>query len=107
MSVTPMKPEPPTPNEKALGLDDLTAAETAAAERQAAQSVTTLGNERFPQAGLVGALGWVLARRRDPRLTYASYMETRTLGDIATELGLSDDDADTDAGKDSGSTSPK
>lgn len=80
------------PEKEALGLDSLTAAETAMAERKAAQGITTLGNERFPQAGLVGALGWVLARRSDQRLTYDAYMSSRTLSDITGELGLNEDD---------------
>lgn len=88
---TPPPEDDPTP-----GLDSLTAGETAMAERKAAQSITTLGNERFPQAGLLGALGWVMHRRRDQRMTYDAYMGSRTLNEITRELGLSSDDDDTD-----------
>jgi len=108
-------PEPePHEDAYASGLDSLTAAETAMAERQSAQSITTLGNERFPQAGILGALGWVLYRRRDPRIKYDAYMQSRTLTEITRELGLATDDADDadddEEGKDSdtddASTSP-
>lgn len=102
IAAVPEQPEP-------LGLDDLTAAEVAFAERKAGQSVTTLGNERFPQAGLIGALGWVLHRRTDARITYERYMESRKLNDITRELGLSSDeepaDEDADEGKDDALTS--
>jgi len=102
MQAVKMHDEP----DKTLGLDSLTAAETAMAERQAAQSITTLGNERFPQAGLLGALGWALHRRSDPRSKYDEYMGARTLADITRELGLrTDDSEDDDAGKDA-PTSP-
>lgn len=84
-------PEP----EPATGLDSLTAAETAAAEREAGQSVTTLGNDRFPQVRLLGALGWVLARRSTPALKFDHYMSSRTVNDITRELGLTSDEEPT------------
>lgn len=98
MTVTAMTPDP----EKAPGgLDTLTAAETAMAERKAAQSITTLGNDSFPQVGLLGALGWVQARRTDPRLTYERYMESHTVSQISAELGLTGEtDAEDEEGKD-------
>lgn len=92
MQAVPIAPEPEQPS----GLDSLTAAETAMAERQAAQSITTLGNERFPQANLLGALGWALWRRREPRCKFDEYMSTRTLTDITRELQLSTDDDESD-----------
>lgn len=88
--------EPDKDQDKPLGLDSLTAAETAMAERKAAQGITTLGNMNFPQATLVGALGWVMARRSDQRLTFDAYMSSRTLTEITRELGLSSDDDETD-----------
>jgi hypothetical protein len=104
------EPEPPDDVVQPKGIDSLTAAETAMAERQAAQSITTLGNERHPQAGLLGALGWVMYRRHEPRSKYDDYMSSRTLTDITRELGLSsaaaDDDDEDEAGKDEPSTSP-
>lgn len=105
MQAVPM-PEP-DPTVAAGGLDSMTAAETAMAERQAGQSITTLGNERFPQAGLLGALGWVMYRRRDPRIKYDAYMSSRTLTEITRELGLSndDDDEDDEEGKNDAPTS--
>lgn len=99
MTVAQMhKGSEPDETPEALGLDSMTAAEQAMAERAAAQSIATLGNEKFPQVGLIGALGWVLARRRDPRLKYDAYMSTHKLSEITRELGLSDDDEDDDEG---------
>jgi hypothetical protein len=86
----------PDPLEGVVTLDSLTAAETAMAERQAGQSITTLGNDRFPQAALIGALGWVAKRRSDPRIKYDAYMQSRTIPDITRELGLSTDADDDD-----------
>jgi hypothetical protein len=107
MSVTPMPKPDAVPT---IGLDDLTAAELAIAERKAAQSITTLGNPQFPQASLLGALGWVLARRTDARLTFDAYMSSRKLAEITRELGLStnddDDDPDAEGNVDDASTSP-
>lgn len=104
MAVAAVKPAPePEP----LGLDALTAFETSLAERTAGQGITTLGNEAFPQAGLIGALGWVLFKRTHPTMTYPKYMESRRLTDITKELGLSGDDDDDDEeeeGKDDGSS---
>lgn len=79
------------------GLDGMTAAETALAERKAAQGITTLGNEKYPQANLLGALGWVLHRRIEPGITFDAYMGSRRIADITKELGLSDDEDDDDA----------
>ena len=101
MAVKAVEKEPE--KEKSLGLDDLTAAESAMAERKAAQSIATLGNEQFPQVGLLGALGWVLAKRGDVKLTYEKYMESHTVNQITEELGLSggdeDDEDEEEAGK--------
>jgi hypothetical protein len=107
-AVTAVSPEPDPHENSAQGLDSLTAAETAMAERQAAQSITTLGNERFPQANLLGALGWVMHRRREPRTKFDDYMSSRTLTEITRELGLSggDEDDEDEAGKGEPPTSP-
>lgn len=107
----PVAAVPAEPDAPPVTLDNLTAAETAMAERQAAQSITTLGNEAFPQANLLGALGWVLYRRHDARMRFDTYMSGRTLTDITRELGLVKDDADDadeddDAGKDEPLPSP-
>lgn len=96
MTIHPMSKGTEPDDDEQLGLDDLTAAESALAERKAGQSIATLGNEAFPQVGLIGALGWVLARRREPKLTFESYMSSRKLSDITRELGLADDDEDED-----------
>lgn len=101
------------PDPEPAGLESLTAAEAAMAERKAGQSIATLGNEKHPQVNLMGALGWVLHQRTHPgdRLTFEAYMKSRTFNDIATELGLGDDDeaeddsADEAEGKDDDATS--
>jgi len=82
------------------GLDSLTAAETALAERKSGQSIQTLASETYPRVGLMGALGWVYARRKDPKLSYDSYMSSRTYLDITRELGLTGDDDSTDDDED-------
>lgn len=106
MEAVPITPDP-TP--EPLGLDSLTAGETAMAEKTAGQSITTLGNEGYPQANLLGALGWVLYRRTEPRSKFADYMATRTLTDITRELGLAPDeeteDEEAEGKDDDGSTS--
>lgn len=101
MPVAAVKPEP---EPEKLGLDDLTAAETALAERTVGQSIATLGNPKYPTAGLLGALGWVLHRRTDSKLGYDKYMASRTLAEITKELRLSGDDEDAE-GEGDGSTS--
>jgi hypothetical protein len=106
MAVTPINTPDRDADETPLGLDDLTAAETAMAERKAGQSITTLGNDAFPQVTLIGALGWVLARRRDQRLTFDRYMESRTVTQITRELGLARDDDDDEDDADAAGKSP-
>lgn len=101
MSVHAVEPEPQDTTTIASGIDSLTAAESAMAERKAGQSITTLGNDAFPQVGLLGALGWVLMRRAEPRLTYETYMQSKTVEQITQDLGLS---ADVDEGKDDDAT---
>jgi len=98
MTVSPMRSGEEPEDRTELGLDSLTAAESAMAERKAGQSIATLGNEAFPQVALIGALGWVLARRSDPRLTFEAYMSSRKLSEITAELGLSE--AEEEEGKD-------
>lgn len=93
MSVKAVQPDPEPPR---VTLDDLTAAETAMAERKAGQSIATLGNENFPQVGLIGALGWIVHRRHDQRMTFDAYMASRTVNEITRELGLGDDDDEAD-----------
>lgn len=96
--------EAEAPENDPVGLDSMTAAETAMAERKAGQSITTLANENAPKAGLLGALGWVLARRTDQKVTYEQYMSSHTLAEIGTLLGLDDEDGEDEEGKDDEST---
>jgi hypothetical protein len=93
--------EIPQDDKTAGGIDSLTAAETAMAERKAGQSITTLGNDAFPQVSLLGALGWVLMRRNDSKLTYEAYMAENTVEQITGHLSLSDD-TEEDEGKGDG-----
>lgn len=95
MAVSAIEP-PERDDTEVLGINSLTAAESAMAERKAGQSITTLGNDAYPQVGLIGALGWVLARRSETRLTYEAYMSSHKVDEIARELGLADDDDDSD-----------
>ena len=99
MPVKAVAPQDPEPEKEPGGLDALTAGETAMAERTAAQSITTLGNENFPQSTLIGALGWVFYRRKDSRMKFDDYMNSRKLSDITKELGLGEDE-DEEEGKD-------
>lgn len=96
MSMAAVPTTDPDPD-KETGINSLTAAESAMAERKAGQSITTLGNDAFPQVALIGALGWVLKRRSEQRLTYEAYMQGRKVSDISRELGLITDDDDDDA----------
>jgi hypothetical protein len=93
MAVQAVKPDE-TPEPDPLGIDALTAGETALAEKTAGQSITTLGNENHPQVGLLGALGWVFARRGNPRLKYAEYMEQNTVAQITASLFPGDEEED-------------
>lgn len=101
MAVSAIEPPERDPDAEVQGINSLTAAESAMAERKASQSITTLGNDAYPQVGLIGALGWVLARRKETRLTYEAYMGSHKVDEIARELGLADDDDsdDDDGGK--------
>jgi|KBSMisStaDraftv2_1062788.scaffolds.fasta_scaffold53584_3 hypothetical protein len=96
MAVSAIEPPEREPDTEPQGINSLTAAESAMAERKAGQSITTLGNDAYPQVGLIGALGWVLARRHETRLTYEAYMTSHKVDQIARELGLVDDDSDAD-----------
>jgi len=78
-------------------IDQLTAAEMSIAERTAGLSVATLEDPNFPKVDLLGALGWVYAKRSDLTLSFKAYMETHTLTQITEELGLADVDDDVDA----------
>ena len=88
------EPQPePEPKRKPLTLDDLPIGEVEMIERKAGQSVTTLGNDNFPQAGLIAAVGWVILRRTEPdvRVTYEAYKASRTMNQIEEQLGWGDD----------------
>lgn len=73
-------------------IQNLYAAEIALAERTAGLSIATLEDPNFPKIALLGALGWVAAKRDEPGLKYDFYMSNRTLEQITAELGIEDDE---------------
>ena len=72
-------------------LDDLKANEVAIAERKAGLSVTTLEDPNYPVAPLLIALGWVIAKRSDPTLTYEAYGDSKTFTEVLKDLGLEEE----------------
>ncbi len=72
-------------------IESLSAFEMSMAEQTAGLSVATLEDPNFPKVDLLGALGWVNAKRAEPTLTFRAYMESRTLTQITDELGLNED----------------
>jgi hypothetical protein len=105
-AVEPTEPDESAEEETPTGLDSLMASETAMAERKAGQSISTLADPNAPKVALMGALGWMLRRRTEPRLTYDAYMSSRTYLQIVEELNMGaddEDDEDDEEGKDDGS----
>jgi hypothetical protein len=106
MAVSAVKdktPEP-EPEKEPFSIDSLTMAETALVESKSGQPITNFGNLDRPQTALIGAVGWVVFRRTDQRITYESYMSSRTMDDVIKELGFNDDDEEADEGKDADSS---
>lgn len=89
-------------------LQQLTAAEMSIAERKSKLSIATLEDPNYPKIDILGALGWVWAKRSDVKLTFEDYMNSHTLDQITKDLGIEDDedddglpgDEDSEAGKD-------
>lgn len=77
-------------------IQSLTAQEMSIAERKSGLSLATLEDPNFPKVAILGALGWVYAKRTEPTLTFEEYMSTRTLEQITEELGIEDEDEDGD-----------
>ena len=73
-------------------ISSLTAAEMSIAERTAGLSVATLEDPNYPKVDILGALGWVYAKRANPTLSFKDYMESHTLDQITEELGISGED---------------
>lgn len=73
-------------------IKDLTAREMSIAERKAGLSLATLEDPSFPKADLLIALGWVLAKRDNPTLTFEEYGDTHTLEEVVESLGIEDED---------------
>lgn len=68
------------------------------AERKSGLSIATLEDPEYPKVELLGAIGWVYAKRSEPTLSFEDFMNSRTLEQITEELGLADDEDD-DKGK--------
>lgn len=75
-------------------IESLTAFEMSMAEKKAGLSIATLEDPNYPKVDLLGALGWVHAKREEPTLKFEDYMKTRTLEQITDELGITDEDDD-------------
>lgn len=73
-------------------IQTMKAAELSIAERKAGLSLSTLEDANYPKADLLIALGWVIAKREDPKLTFEAYGMSKTLEEITDELGLGEED---------------
>lgn len=73
-------------------IQELKAAELSIAERKAGLSIATLEDPNYPKTDLLIALGWVLAKREEPTLTFEDYGNKYTLEEIVGQLGLSEDE---------------
>ena len=56
--------------------------ELATAEDTAGVTIARLQDPEKPQLKLLGALSWVHARRSNPKLTYAAFMETADMVEL-------------------------
>lgn len=72
-------------------IETMKAAELSIAERKAGLSLATLEDPNYPKADLLIALGWVIAKREDPSLTFEKYGEQYTMDDITKQLGIDKD----------------
>lgn len=72
-------------------INTMKAAELSMAERKAGISIATLEDPNFPKTDLLIALGWVVARRDNPKLTFEEYGNSKTLEEIIDELGLKEE----------------
>lgn len=69
-------------------IQTMKAAELSMAERKAGLSLATLEDPNYPKADLLIALGWVIAKRENPTLTFEDYGYSKTLEEITSDLGL-------------------
>lgn len=72
-------------------IETMKAAELSLAERTAGISISTLEDPNFPKTDLLIALGWVVAKREDPKLTFKAYGESKTLSEVMEDLGLTEE----------------
>ncbi|WP_148222537.1 hypothetical protein [Rhodococcus opacus] len=77
-----------TQKNKKNAIQTMKAAELSMAERKAGLSLATLEDPNYPKADLLIALGWVIAKRDNPTLTFEDYGFSKTLEEITEELGL-------------------
>lgn len=69
-------------------IQTMKAAELSLAERTAGLSIATLEDPNFPKTDLLIALGWVIAKRTDPKVTFKDYGESKTMEEITADLGI-------------------
>ena len=72
-------------------IQTMKAAELSMAEKKAGLSLATLEDPNYPKADLLIALGWVIAKRENPTLTFEEYGNAKTLEEITQDLGLDED----------------
>lgn len=72
----------------------LTAMETLIAEKTAGLSIATLEDPNFPKVGLIGAMAWVVAKRKDTNLTFDDFMNGHTLDECLEIAGLNAEEAE-------------
>ena len=66
------------------------AAELSVAERKAGLSLATLEDPNYPKADLLIALGWVVAKREKPDLSFEEYGNSVTLEEVTESLGINE-----------------
>lgn len=69
-------------------IDTMKASEIAIAERKAGISIATINDPNYPKTNLFIALGWVVAKRSNPSLTFEEFGDTHTLNEVMKVLGL-------------------
>jgi hypothetical protein len=74
-------------------LETLTAFEMMEVEKAAGVSIATLEDPNYPKAGILTALGWVVAKRENKSLLFTDFAATTTLKEINESLGLDDEEA--------------
>lgn len=74
-------------------LQTMKAREMSLAEKTAGLSLATLEDPNYPKADLLIALGWVIALRDNPKLTFEEYGDSKTLEEVTADLGIENGEA--------------